>query len=47
MMIHATRFNDVQSQIVQQVDNFLQLLKSTQYSWLKEYEDMILEVWND
>ena len=36
MMIHATRFNDVQSEIVIQVDDFVQKLKSTQYGWLDE-----------
>ena len=28
MMIHATRFNDVQSEIVIQVDDFVQKLKA-------------------
>ena len=46
MMIHATRFNDVQSEIVIQVDDFVQKLKSTQYGWLDEYELKIKQVWD-
>ncbi len=47
MMIHATRFNDVQSEIVVQVDDFLQKLKSTQYGWIDEIESKIKKVWDD
>ena len=47
MMIHATKFNNVQSLIVQQVDNFLNILQSTQYEWLQEVESQILKVWDE
>ena len=46
MMIHATRFNDVQTKITEQVDDFLVSLQSTQYEWLNEVEDEIFKIWN-
>ena len=47
MMIHATRFNDVQSQIVIQVGEFVQKLKSTQYGWIDDLEQNIKRVWDE